>query len=155
MYIRLYVTNPSIRLYHFTTLLGQRLQNDIENNSVLLMTTLQEEDPSTVERYVLDNAASVVDALWALQDQLLFKYASGFVNELPDGMSKMVGYPAWWLQAVGYADGPPPPPTVPKCCHPTEERKGVLPPAQLTGKAAMRRFLAEQQYGADTPRANI
>ena len=132
----------------------QRLQNDLENDSVLLMTTLQEEDPSTVERSLLDNAAKVVDALWTLQDQLLFKYASGFVNEPPDGMSKMVGYPAWWLQAVGYADGPPPPPTVPKCCHPTEEESRGISPAgpltsrggQLTGKAAMRQFLAEQQY---------
>jgi dipeptidase len=118
----------------------QNVQQELESESVALLSALRDEDSSTVERALLDNAAKTVDTLWNLQDQLLFKYASGFVNEPPDGMSQMVGYPAWWLQAVGYADGPPPPPTQPKCCRPTSEA-GQDDAWQLTGKAAMRKFL--------------
>lgn len=119
------------------------LQKQLESESIALVESLQQEDgASSIERALLENAAKIVDALWALQDQMLFKYASGFVNEPPDGMSQMVGYPAWWLQAVGYADGPPPPPTEPKCCHPrTVESTGTI---ALTGKAAMRKYLALQ-----------
>jgi hypothetical protein len=96
-----------------------------------------DQDFSAVEEAYLENAATIVSSLWALSDKIMFKYASGFVNELPDGMSQLVGYPAWWLEAVGYSDGPPPPPTKPKCCHPdktasssTSSNDAVL----LTGK---------------------
>jgi len=125
----------------------KRVQTTLENESIQLMTTLQEEDLSTIEEALLENAAKIVNSLWTLQDQLLFKYASGFVNELPNGMSQMVGYPAWWLQAVGYQNGPPPPPTEPKCCHPhvNDEDSTPLSVGQLTGKAAMRDYLATQQ----------
>jgi dipeptidase len=84
---------------------------------------------ATVQQAYFNNIDIIVASLWSLSDEILFKYASGFVNELPDadgedggntggGMSQMVGYPAWWLQAVGYEQGPPPPPTKPKCCQP-------------------------------------
>ncbi|CAM9512455.1 unnamed protein product, partial [Heterosigma akashiwo] len=70
-----------------------------------------------LESEYFENAAAVVSSLWSLSDEIMFKYASGFVNA-PDNMSQMVGYPAWWLKLVGYSDGPPPPPTKPKCCNP-------------------------------------
>jgi len=73
---------------------------------------------AVVESEYFKNMAKIVSSLWSLSDEIMFKYASGFVNVSPDGMSQMVGYPAWWLEAVGYAEGPPPPPTEPKCCHP-------------------------------------
>ena len=123
---------------------------------------------AAVETAYLQNVATVVDRLWSLSDELLFKYASGFVNT-DDEMSQMVGYPAWWLQAVGYSQGPPPPPTKPKCCHPPKKQEQQEPedlhhhhhhdddttstsssgnsnhadtdPVRLTGKAAMRNHL--------------
>ena len=70
-----------------------------------------------VEETYVKNVNEIVTSLWKLSDEILFKYASGFVNEA-DKMSQMVGYPSWWLKAVGYSDGPPPPPTKPKCCRP-------------------------------------
>ena len=105
-------------------------------------------------------------SLWSLSDEILFKYASGFVNELPDKMSQMVGYPEWWLKAVGYPEGPPPPPTKPKCCHPPKPLHDGQEQEQqhidnvrsnhtgqvgvnsggpvLTGKAAMKKFLRDR-----------
>ena len=98
-------------------------------------------DMETVETTYLQNIAIVVERLWSLSDELLFKYASSFVNT-PDDMSQMVGYPAWWLQAVGYEQGPPPPPTKPKCCHPTSNQDDAdnnnMEEPMLTGKAAMK-----------------
>ena len=104
---------------------------------------------AAVESAYLDNIDHIVHQLWSLSDELLFKYASGFVNT-PDDMSQMVGYPAWWLEAVGYAEGPPPPPTKPKCCHPKpnklQDGNSSAPYGSeavhfLTGKAAMRNHL--------------
>ena len=104
---------------------------------------------TTVEIEYLKNADAIVTSLWSLSDEIMFKYASGFVNEAPNDMSEMVGYPAWWLKEVGYAEGPPPPPTKPKCCKPGSSfqnsflrREEDLP--MLTGKAAMRYHLEMQ-----------
>eukprot|EP00958_Prasinococcus_capsulatus_P020889 scaffold2773_cov410-Prasinococcus_capsulatus_cf.AAC.2 len=52
------------------------------------------------------HAQKVLNAWWALVDQLMFKYADGWINEPVLGAA--MGYPAWWLNDVGYADGPPP-----------------------------------------------
>jgi dipeptidase len=107
---------------------------------------------AAAEAAYFDNSNSIVEQLWSLSDELLFKFASGFVNT-PDDMSQMVGYPAWWLDAVAYAQGPPPPPTKPKCCHPQPPQQqpdgSVTHAAErdtetfplLTGKAAVRNHL--------------
>lgn len=55
------------------------------------------------------HAEKANEAWWRLSDVLMFKYADGWVNELPKSADS-TGYPAWWLHAVGYADGPPPVP---------------------------------------------
>jgi dipeptidase len=132
-------------------------QKKLEQASVAMVQRMEAQYSQTqnftaVEQAFLDNAASIVSSLWSLSDGIVFKYASGFVNEPPpNGMSQMVGYPAWWLQAVGYQDGPPPPPTQPKCCHPPKPSSssssehattsnGWTSPV-LTGKVAMNQYL--------------
>jgi len=52
------------------------------------------------------HANAVVKTWWTLFDTLLFKYADGWDNEPTLGVA--IGYPAWWLQKVGYKHGPPP-----------------------------------------------
>ena len=106
-------------------------------------------DMEEVDSEYQNNIEAVVSSLWSLSDEIMYKYASGFVNELPDKMSQMVGYPEWWLKAVGYSEGPPPPPTKPKCClldrNPGDSflRKHEIV-APLTGKAAMKHYLEMQ-----------
>lgn len=128
-------------------------QDQLETASIAMVESMEKEyekwqDMTAVEEAYFANVDKVVASLWSLSDEILFKYASGFVNEPPDGMSQMVGYPQWWLEAVGYQDGPPPPPTVPKCCHPPKsgndvdtDAKGMMAESQVTGKAAMREYL--------------
>ena len=63
-------------------------------------------DIDHISRAYRNFAEYVVGTWWSLEDQLLEKYADGFVNGEPEG------YPAWWLKApgVGYQDGPGPGP---------------------------------------------
>jgi dipeptidase len=97
-------------------------QLELESSSIALVQDMEEDfqrhkNFDIVEIAYKKNVKSIVASLWSLSDELMFKYADGFVNE-PGKMSQMVGYPEWWLEAVGFSDGPPPPPTMPKCCHP-------------------------------------
>jgi len=77
------------------------------------------------ERTLGRHAEYVAAAWWKLADILIFKFADGFVN---DGvLTPPTGYPAWWLKAVAYADGPPPVPPGARGVSHTGER--ALEPA--------------------------
>jgi len=128
-------------------------QTQLELASVAMVSKMDElynanQDMTEVESVYQQNIAAVVSSLWSLSDEIMFKYASGFVNEAPNNMSQMVGYPAWWLKAVEYSEGPPPPPTLPKCCDPDDSSDSFLRKqagtAPLTGKAAMKEYLKMQ-----------
>ena len=119
-----YVHNIANLKWNYAIKDVQNRQKDLEDASIELIQKLQTESSgefsNRMESSLLDNAAKIVDSLWLLSDEIMYKYASGFVNDDigHGGMSQMVGYPAWWLKAVNYQDGPPPPPTKPKCCNP-------------------------------------
>jgi len=49
--------------------------------------------------YCYNNATSVVERWWKLPDEIMFKYYDGYVG------GKQVGYPTWWLEAVGFGEG--------------------------------------------------
>mmetsp|Transcript_30981 Transcript_30981/g.72982 ORF Transcript_30981/g.72982 Transcript_30981/m.72982 type:complete len:627 (+) Transcript_30981:130-2010(+) len=112
-------------------------QDALEQASVELVSTIEKEyqqhqNMASVENALASNAEAIVASLWSLSDELMFRYADGFVNrkesEVEDGggdITKPVGYPSWWLEAVGYRDGPPPPPTKPKCCNPPKTPKYI------------------------------
>merc|ERR1712137_723727 len=51
-------------------------------------------------------AARVLDSFWKLPDLIITKYADGWLSD-----GDALGYPDWWLKAVGYENGPPPPPS--------------------------------------------
>ncbi len=59
------------------------------------------------------HAELVLKSWWALGDYLISTYADGQVyvdaTEYGPGKASPAGYPVWWLEAVGYPDGPPPP----------------------------------------------
>ncbi|KAL3944166.1 MAG: hypothetical protein SGBAC_001775 [Bacillariaceae sp.] len=104
--------------------LMQQLEADYQMNT--MNKTNDQDSWDAVESAILNNAAGIVSSLWQLSDEIMFKYASGFVNEDDShgGLSQMVGYPEWWLEAVGFKEGPPPPPTKPKCCNPPKASTG-------------------------------
>jgi len=60
------------------------------------------------------NANAIRDSLFTLADELLFRYADGYVNEVDAHGTFHVTttpYPDWWLNATDYSSGPPPVPT--------------------------------------------
>jgi dipeptidase len=69
--------------------------------------------PAALNKTYSDHSADVLRAMWSLADELMFKYADGFINEVqPDSSLKVTvePYADWWLKAVGYEEGPPPVP---------------------------------------------
>ena len=77
--------------------------------------TVSASQTAMITRLTEQHARLVTEHWWKLGDSLMAKYADGFVSA-NDGKSEpglSVGYPDWWLEAVGYADGPPPPPDPP------------------------------------------
>ena len=120
-----YVQNIANLKYSYAIQEITTRQNELEQASIAMIARVDESlrmnhdyDWKEVNDEYQSNIETIVSSLWSLSDEIMFKYASGFVNEAPDKMSEIVGYPEWWLEAVGYKDGPPPPPTKPKCCNP-------------------------------------
>lgn len=112
-------------------------QDELESASIELVNALQKtnQDLSVVHEAFAKNADSIVQSLWSLSDELVFRYADGFRNFRESEIDahggetfEILGYPEWWLDAVGFRDGPPPPPTKPKCCNPPKNpsRTSVL-----------------------------
>ena len=78
-------------------------------------TLLSDKDWNSVYGSVQDHVNQVHGAYTGLWHYLFFTYADGYVNywsgsnkETATFHSSSVGYPAWWLEEVGYPDGPPP-----------------------------------------------
>jgi len=69
---------------------------------------MYETDPDSAREYLTDycvnNAEDVVAQWWDFADYLVAKYHDGYVN-IPEA-GQGVGYPAWWLEAVEYDEGP-------------------------------------------------
>ena len=56
-------------------------------------------------KYSEQNAATVLDKWWKLSEELYVKYNDGYINTR-DEIARPVFYPAWWLQQVGFENGP-------------------------------------------------
>ena len=79
----------------------------------------------------LDNVRA---AWWRLGDVIMANYADGFVSTRETGAS--VGYPAWWLEAAGWREGPEPiPPPKTKGAKILRQGGGALKRGSRTRKA--------------------
>lgn len=89
------------------------LQSKVHNMSLAVQAEcdkLKANDPTITTKYNA-NAEAVLALTWKLIDDLHFKYADGWLNEVkPDGSfeSSRTPYPDWWFKAVNYTNGPPP-----------------------------------------------
>lgn len=86
------------------------LQNKLETESLQLLEEINESKHDSASNAIVENAEKGRKEFSELIDYLLFTYADGYINYWTDGFfrSKSVGYPAWWLEQVGYQNGPPP-----------------------------------------------
>mmetsp|Transcript_68111 Transcript_68111/g.134414 ORF Transcript_68111/g.134414 Transcript_68111/m.134414 type:complete len:606 (+) Transcript_68111:101-1918(+) len=88
------------------------LQAGLEDEGEALVAQLDVLSPQ-LDNIALNQAYSrhaerVHQSFLALPDKFLEKYADGWFQDLSP-----IGYPDWWLRAVGYQSGPPPPPKQP------------------------------------------
>ena len=101
-----YIFNIIQAQYKYMIVDVNALQQEHLNASMALIEKLDRNPDLSAdalsEAYAL-NAESILTDLWLLPDRLIEKYADGYA----------VTYPNWWLNAVGYAQGPPPPPVEP------------------------------------------
>lgn len=94
------------------------LQSQLEAQSQALVNQVSSSSntPSSanIDSLFEANANAGVQSFHTLINSLLFTYADGDVNYWAAGTfhSASTGYPAWWLEAVGYPDGPPPAATI-------------------------------------------
>lgn len=65
-------------------------------------------DPALLNKALSQHAENILSACWALPDTIVSRYADGWMQD-----KDTLSYPEWWLKAVGYEYGPPPPPTSP------------------------------------------
>jgi len=81
------------------------MQTALEEQSAALVKNLDAHYTGTnLTKAYMDNANTVVSQWWTLPDTLIGKYADGYNTPV---------YPDWWLEAVGYQNGPPSPPPEP------------------------------------------
>merc|ERR1712156_403393 len=71
---------------------------------------INDHDQQALEEAVLSHAAAARAAWNQLAEDLMAKYANGYLNT-PGGQFQALGYPRAWLHEIGYQKhGPPDPP---------------------------------------------
>jgi len=94
------------------------VQQKLENDAVQLVSQIDAQIssgdilPADIEKHLTNlytqHAEKVLSSFWALPDQIVAKYSDGWLADKAN-----VGYPDWWLKAVGYEQGPETIPDVP------------------------------------------
>jgi dipeptidase len=86
------------------------MQPAIESAAIDLYAVDPELARSFITTYTNTCANRVVDAYWALANQLIGRYTDGYYYDETIRKSSSQGYPAEWLEAVGYSDSTATPP---------------------------------------------
>ena len=96
------------------------MQDTLENSSLDLVEQISRkyrsysdfspEDIQDISDTLNSNAIQIRDRYLSFFFETMFRYSDGWINSWNrDTFSSVnTGYPAWWLEAVGYQDGPPP-----------------------------------------------
>jgi len=79
-------------------------QTGIEKRALSLYKKSPQQAKEYLTQYSVDNGNQVVADWWKFSDYLVAKYNDGYVN-FPKRATN-VGYPKWWLEQVGYEEGP-------------------------------------------------
>lgn len=96
--------------------IGAKLVDRIANMSPNLQASAL--GKRTIGQMIEAHTSDVIAAWWKLFDDMMMQYADGWLNEPGKTPGTALGYPAWWLEGVGYQNGPPPPPPLPHGAEP-------------------------------------
>eukprot|EP01038_Epipyxis_sp_PR26KG_P004851 gene4851-6799_t len=89
---------------------NKKIDTDINDVNGLILSELSNEYLEKITDELIINAKKSVVAFHDLFHSMIFKYADGQLNYWSDDKfhSTSLGYPVWWLEQVGYEDGPEP-----------------------------------------------
>merc|ERR1712039_633684 len=92
----------------------RKAQNEWEGKGVALIASatakfINDHDHAELEKTVLAHAEAAANAWNQLAEDLIAKYANGYLNT-PAGNNQALGYSRKWLHEVGFQNGPPNPP---------------------------------------------
>ena len=94
-------------------ILPLQAQNEAEARAAVAAVDAQvRDDPeravAIMTEFGMERAADLLDAWWSLADRLVAKYSDGYINPPPlvRAAPSPVGYPATWLAATDYVNGP-------------------------------------------------
>jgi dipeptidase len=79
-------------------------QQEIETRALSINKESKARAKKFLTNYCINNSNYVVNEWWNLSNYLIVKYSDGFIN-IPK-IAQKVGYPNWWLEDVGYQNGP-------------------------------------------------
>ncbi len=79
-------------------------QNEIEKEALSLYKTDKQKAKEYLTSYCTDNADFILKKWWGLAHYLMEKFNNGYINK--PKMAQPTGYPKWWLNDVGYKNGP-------------------------------------------------
>jgi len=107
-----YVFNIAKIKYSYAMSDVRAAQQLLENAGIEMVSALDAEarlggaSSSEINERAAALAEQVLSTCWSLPDLIISKYADGWLHD-----GDALGYPDWWLKAVGYENGPPPPPS--------------------------------------------
>ncbi|MGC9366439.1 MAG: dipeptidase [bacterium] len=112
------VSNWSSLKYSYIREDIKHLQDSIENAEISKVMTIdsisrqyleQGKSMEELKSYISDqcyvNTEQVVNRWWEFFEQLIVFYDDGYLNS-PIRMAQEVGYPQWWIDSVGWSNGP-------------------------------------------------
>ena len=83
-----------------------RKQPSLEKEALALWNSgKRQEARELLTQYSQDNAQALLKDWWKLSEDLYLKYNDGYIND-QKSLAQPVFYPSWWLQKVGYENGP-------------------------------------------------
>jgi len=105
-----YVFNAAKIKYSYAMQDVRTMQARLEAEGAALVahidSTTRDITPEMLNELQAGHAAKVLSNWWSLPDTIIEKYSDGWLKS-----ETALGYPNWWLAAVGYPTGPPPPPS--------------------------------------------
>jgi len=103
-----YVFNVAKIMYNHAMKNVTAVQQELETAAVQLVSNIDAQidaggsvDAAQLTKAYTEHAERVLSAFWALPDLIVAHYSNGWNADKAN-----VGYPDWWLKAVGYEQGP-------------------------------------------------
>jgi hypothetical protein len=81
------------------------LQRNLETRQQQLLLDW-DKDPKKLDQECEANVVEILTKWKLLRNEIITKYADGYINLATDAQARDIGYPAIWLASTNYSKGP-------------------------------------------------